>query len=155
MSSTFRLYLKITAGLLFAGCLFLVVVTRQESELKPDDYTKHYHQALPADREFYETAFAFSSSTAGVKGEVLAAIAPHHLLAADLIADLYDKLSAQTVDTVVLIGPNHFLAGQSELISSNRDWQTPYGVLQCDQTMLADLQKQNLGLNLEPSVVSS
>jgi len=114
-----------------------------------------YHFANPNDKEFFETAYGFAGKKIDLLGkQVVAGIIPHHLLAADLIADFFYNLEGANYDTVVLIGPNHFLVGQSNLITSGYNWQTPYGVLEPDATILADLLNDtNLGMVVEEDVM--
>lgn len=98
------------------------------------------HEAQPGDRDFYEMAFAFPGRDLGLAGqETVAGVIPHHLLAADLVADFFRNLSGRDYDLVVLVGPNHFVAGEAEVITSAYDWETPYGVLRHDAAAFAAL----------------
>ena len=71
---------------------------------------------------------------------VVGGIIPHHLLAGDLIAEFFSNFE-NDYDTVILIGPNHFSAGNSKIISSSYNWQTPYGILEFDQEVVDELLK--------------
>ena len=132
------------AGLSLIG-LFAVFFVVAEPELLWPEAAEvaeaTLHAAYPADKAFFETAYEFEGKNLGLSGQrVVAGIIPHHLLAADLIADFFRNLEGEAVDAVVLLGPNHFSAGQSDLITSAYDWQTPYGVLSHDAELLTGLQ---------------
>lgn len=55
--------------------------------------------------------------TAQSSPTIYAAVLPHHLVAEDLVTDFLERLTDQTVSRVFLIGPNHFNAGDANLIS--------------------------------------
>ena len=140
-------------GIIIALLLFAVFLMLQPPD-KSGGKTE-FHSANPNDKEFFETAYGFAGKKIDLLGkQVVAGIIPHHLLAADLIADFFYNLEGANYDTVVLIGPNHFLVGQSNLITSGYNWQTPYGVLEPDATILADLLNDtNLGMVVEEDVM--
>jgi len=116
-----------------------------------------FHSAQPNDREFFETAYSFIDQKSILTDKpVVAGIIPHHLLAADLIANFFHNLEGKNYDTVILLGPNHFLTGQSDIITSAYDWQTPYGVLKHDDSILKELLYNNeLSITAEESVIDS
>ena len=88
------------------------------------------HQAMPLDENFYDTAFQFNYQKYDLSAtQVVAGIIPHHLLAADLIAEFFHNLSNKNYDAIVLIGPNHYNTGSKKIITSANNWQTPYGIL--------------------------
>ncbi len=120
------------------------------------DEPEQRHEAQPSDKEFYEIASRFPRPLPDFAGgEVLAGIAPHHLLAADLIARYYagfasSSLASEYVDLVILIGPNHFQVGDDLFLSSDRDWDTPYGVLAADLDALDELYLSEENLEILP-----
>ncbi len=141
---TFALSLLI-AGLIVLTAAFLFVMDNggnnkdNATDQAVDAQSDNFHFAKPDERSFYETAYRFTNKKIDLQDQnVIGGIIPHHLLAADLIAELFSNFTSD-YDTVILIGPNHFFAGQAEIISSVYDWQTPYGVLQCDRNILDEL----------------
>lgn len=115
------------------------------------------HRAIPGEKDFYEKAFIIAEAqSAGAvnKGsagsapnsdkEIVAGIIPHHLLAADLIAGLFTNFSGREYDSVVLLGPNHFSAGNGKVITSLNNWDTPYGVLEADTELAKGLVKKEI-----------
>lgn len=127
-----------------------------ETELK----TGHApNNSNPGSLEFYESAYKFKREAVDMKNrEVIGGLIPHHLLAADLIAEFFDNLTDKKYDRVVLIGPNHFNRGAKNIISGHADWQTPYGTLKADKRLLdklgtdIDLEINNAVLNQEHSI---
>lgn len=65
-------------------------------------------------------------------------VVPHHLLPSYIIVDFFYKLSLQKPKTIILIGPNHFEAGDFLFTGSEFSWNTSFGVVS------ADLDKVNL-----------
>jgi len=113
------------------------------------------HNSCAESENFFETAFSFQSKEADVSDrDVAAGIIPHHLLAADMIAEFFKNLEGEKYDTVVLIGPNHPNTGAAEMISSSYDWSTPYGVLRNDGDFLAALSETE-EIGAEEDVISA
>ena len=61
--------------------------------------------------------------------KVYAALVPHHLLSGELISGVFEKLKAQGVRKIILIGPNHYEKGAANLQQNSANWQTPFGVV--------------------------
>ena len=63
-----------------------------------------------------------------------ALILPHHWLVGDLIVDgLRDLAATADYQRVVLVGPDHPNAGASPAATSERAWDTPFGVVETDR----------------------
>ncbi len=71
----------------------------------------------------------------GIPRGISGGIIPHHLLASDMIAAFFKTLSEESPDVIVVIGPNHKRAGASKLYTSGLDWETPFGVLEADESI--------------------
>ena len=76
-------------------------------------------------------------------------VVSHHLLAKDLIADFFRRLSVECQPTtIVLIGPNHRSRGRDPIASSALSWKTPLGFVHPDHCLLEEmLQMQAVNLN--------
>jgi len=128
-------------GLIIFVLFFLPPIKKVE---KIYEQKNNFHLAIPNDLDFYEMAYRFKKKNIDLSNKkVIGGIIPHHLLAADLIAEFFSNFKSIDYDTVILIGPNHFLAGNADIITSAYDWQTPYGILECDQKVLDQLLKFN------------
>ncbi len=80
--------------------------------------------------------------------DVYAIIVPHHLVGADIIAELLKTASGRPIDTVVVIGPNHSNVGREPLASAPVNWQTPEGDLLADDKLVKSFLTDN---RLEPN----
>ncbi|MFH1030339.1 MAG: AmmeMemoRadiSam system protein B [bacterium] len=158
----FLLSLPMVAGLIIVGIFFKIKLDKMENNSLREGQCPEgkgtVYSSVPFDLEFYEAAFAIGGKrtespqsllgdcggTNGVRfgcrdgacpvsTEIVAGIAPHHLLAADMIAKFYLNLSCLEYDTIILIGPNHFDAGDYDIAVSEYDWETPYGTLEADR----------------------
>ncbi len=72
-------------------------------------------------------------------GQIVGGVVPHHLVAADMIADFFRALGKKPPDTLVVIGPNHRRIGLSGLHTSTLDWLTPFGILETDKELTTAL----------------
>lgn len=103
---------------------------------------------------FYETA-NFTQATTKVKDveaqkDVRAIIVPHHLLASEYIAGMIKRSVGRPIDNVIIIGPNHWNAGEGVLSSAHAVWETPFGQVQTDEKLVLDfLQSFKLQVNTE------
>ncbi|MCX6720005.1 MAG: AmmeMemoRadiSam system protein B [Candidatus Staskawiczbacteria bacterium] len=73
-----------------------------------------------------------------------AGIISHHFLAKELIANFYNKISSDKIQTVFLIAPDHYnnyLNPESIAYTSNLNWSTPFGELKTDGNLIKNLQK--------------
>jgi AmmeMemoRadiSam system protein B len=76
--------------------------------------------------------------------KIYGGIVPHHLVAGEIIADLFSRLSLQKPKTIILIGPNHYEVGNAPVISSDKDWQTVFGRVELDRKVIDSLKEKNL-----------
>ncbi|MDD4901102.1 MAG: AmmeMemoRadiSam system protein B [Patescibacteria group bacterium] len=92
------------------------------------------------------------------RSDVYAMIVPHHLVGADIIAELIKTASGRPIDTVIVIGPNHNNIGREPLATAPVNWQTPEGILpanvKLEELFLGDnrLQPNQSALEKEHSV---
>lgn len=70
-----------------------------------------------------------------------AIIVPHHLLAADYIADLMKRASGRNIDRVIIIGPNHENIGGQSIVSAYTSWDTELGDLLPDSEFVEKFLK--------------
>jgi poly-gamma-glutamate synthesis protein (capsule biosynthesis protein) len=100
--------------------------------------------AEPSDKAFYETASSFKKKDVDLPEAPSAMIVPHHLLAADLIAEAFSNLKGDDYETVILISPNHFDIGEGGVLSSAYPFDTPYGRLEADTRLFRQLAKEGV-----------
>jgi MEMO1 family protein len=67
-------------------------------------------------------------------------IVSHHIVASYMMVDLFQKLSSQEINRLIIIGPNHFESGEGNLISSKKNWKTEFGVIETDKEFIEELE---------------
>ncbi len=150
----FTISIFLISSLLAVGLIYFSEIEPTAITGKYVKVTKAYHSAEPNDKEFYDTVYSFNKNMLDLEGrKPVAGIVPHHLLAGDMIAEFYENLKEHEYDTVVMLGPNHFMSGEAELITSIYDWQTPFGTLECDSEIISSLEREYATLGIEPEVV--
>ncbi len=77
-------------------------------------------------------------------GTIHGCIVPHHLLAKDLIHEVFQNVCKNKYKTVVLIGPDHESIEKGKIFTTLSDWQTPMGILETDKTITGGLIKDNI-----------
>lgn len=143
-----------TASLIvfFVGALGAVFYFKPNLETMPV-VEKVYHYSYFSQPEFYEEAYSQAKkidppSTYPFKkaeGEnVGGLIVNHHLLAGQYIAEGFNAIATTAPVTVLLISPNHFSTGRSNVITSTAIWKTPYGELKPDVELINQLTTQGL-----------
>lgn len=144
---------SIILSLSLIGLIVLLFLSLTLKETKNITEQKdNFHFANPNNIDFYETAYKFKKKKINFKNKnAIGGIIPHHLLAADLIAEFFSNLENFDYETIVLIGPNHFLAGDADIITSAYNWKTPYGTLEYDNKILNQLLKFN-GVKIEENI---
>ena len=132
------------------GALFILAghrFARSDSE----ELAANTHFSFPRDKNFFENAFKFKKKQLDLSQKsAVAGVISHHLLAADLLAEFFANLQGRDFDAIILLGPNHFNAGEADIITSGYDWQTPYGVLENDQDFFKQASGwDNVGIDEE------
>lgn len=107
------------------GILFITLSLRQKNKNPDINITDKF------EAENFSRAIDLNGNIfAQCKGEMLGAVVPHHMIGGKFIADVFSQ--AKDIDTVILIGPNHFEKGASAIITSNSDWITAKGKVPVD-----------------------
>ena len=113
-----------------------------KSVISPDEQS---HQVFFYDDwRFFQATKNVERKIYDSKQKVAGGIVPHHLLASDMIADFFKRLSIQKPDTIILLGPNHPEAGNFKALSSLHDWQTPFGLLKSRRGAVNTFLDRNL-----------
>lgn len=130
--------------ILLVGCSSSTTAPEPETVVskKPADYDKIY-SSYSSDKELFEKSFANVAVEPEVK-KVYGAIASHHLLSANSMAELFTSLQGQEIATIVVVGPNHFNTGNNKILITDNPYRTPYGVLEPDIEVINKLIKGGL-----------
>jgi poly-gamma-glutamate synthesis protein (capsule biosynthesis protein) len=103
--------------------------------------------SLYNNKDFYESVFSKLSKTE--KTETQAGIVSHHLLASDLIAEFYNKISSDKDLTIFLISPdhyNHFFLPETLAYTSDATWNTPYREILAEKNTINSLTKKGIAV---------
>lgn len=68
-------------------------------------------------------------------------IVPHHLLAAGMMADTYAFIAANKYKNIVLLSPDHYQTGKSEVSTTERNFSTVFGTLGTETEVSRQLKK--------------
>ena len=95
-----------------------------------------------------------------INGDTKGGIIPHHLLAKDIIHEFFKTVQSDKYDLIVLIGPDHKSKDGKKILTTLKDWQTPFGILETDKEITKNLinksilTKENEKMEKEHSVAS-
>ncbi|HAT03959.1 MAG TPA: AmmeMemoRadiSam system protein B [Candidatus Magasanikbacteria bacterium] len=105
-----------------------------------------YQYSAPWDKVLYEGFYTRMQgpNNPNSTGEIKGGVVPHHLLAGHMAAAFFDNLAPQNPSTIIIIGPNHFGRGVADVISTLRDWKTPFGDVETDTSLVEKLVSNNI-----------
>jgi poly-gamma-glutamate synthesis protein (capsule biosynthesis protein) len=92
------------------------------------------------DKSLFLTAIKISTTTPGTN-TVTGITVPHHLLAVDLMANAFKFASASRPDQILLVSPDHFNLGQTDISVSQSDFSTVFGTIGTDKQAAQSLLK--------------
>jgi AmmeMemoRadiSam system protein B len=138
--------------LIIFACIFLLAFacnnSRQKQAVKNINSAEAeiFHNTYFTQKDFYQQAYerAAKKNNTEYNPNIRAIIVNHHLLAGDFIAESFNKIATTLPVTVLLLSPNHFDAGNGEIITSKANWITPYGKLLPNNELINELVKSNL-----------
>ncbi|MDD4333409.1 MAG: AmmeMemoRadiSam system protein B [Patescibacteria group bacterium] len=77
-------------------------------------------------------------------GQIYGAIMPHHLIVKDKMEEFLSGIKKYNYQTIILIGPNHFERGHSQIITSDQSWQTDSGDFLPDENIIEALAENKI-----------
>jgi MEMO1 family protein len=107
-----------------------------------------YHSALHLDKSFYGNLDDVESGQLEA-GKVYGGITSHHFFVAKKINDFFYSLKKQNPKTIVIIGPNHYNVGKSDVLISREPYKTPWGWLNPDGDVIEKLIGAKVATNDE------
>ncbi|EKD46751.1 MAG: hypothetical protein ACD_67C00081G0003 [uncultured bacterium] len=122
-----KYYARIAIGLtvIICGTLLAVLPLRQKNQNPDIDITDKFEA-----ENFTRAVDLKGEVFAKCEGKMLGAVVPHHMIGGNFIADVFSQ--AHDIDTVILIGPNHYEKGSSSIITADNDWVTAKGTVPVD-----------------------
>lgn len=76
--------------------------------------------------------------------KITGGIIPHDLDVGFILADFFNRLSWQKPTTIILLGPNHYERGNFKALTSLYSWDTPFGTVNPDDSIINTLVNRNL-----------
>ena len=132
-------YVKIVFGLAIIICsIFFTILLWNQKNKNPDINIVGKFEA----ENFIRAIDLKSDAFALCEGKMLGAVVPHHMIGGKFIADIFSHVS--DIDTVVLIGPNHYEKGTSSIITADSDWATAKGTVHVDNDFVDGLISQKI-----------
>jgi AmmeMemoRadiSam system protein B len=115
-----------------------------ESEIPSGDAQSHL--VAFEDRELFFKSVVDYPKKQGEKesDDIAGGIIPHHLLPSFIIADFFSQLANQDIETLILVGPNHYERGDFGAITSRYNWETPLGFLEPNIEIIDSLEEKEL-----------
>ncbi len=74
-------------------------------------------------------------------------IVPHHLVPLDKLEAMYLTASSEEVKKILLISPDHFLNGDREMTTSDKNWRVDGGQVKVDLELLNQLRNDGIKIN--------
>lgn len=152
-----RLFLRISTLLVFCGLIFFLSKTMigvDKVSLVAEERTGIQPQFEDDKEELLRILVQTEGKAPLITVKPAAGgIIPHHLLAGFIIADYFNYLRAHQPRTIILLGPNHFEKGE-KVIGGFYDWKTPFGVVETDQELARNFQKNGL-ITIDEEVLGS
>ncbi len=113
---------------------------------------QNLHYSYLNDKNYFEEAFQNLPQPTNSKSEdIKGLIIPHHLVAKKLIANAFNQVTSDKPLTVFLISPNHFNTGRGQIITSQYDWSTPYGIIEPNTQIIDKLIEINTTIKIDES----
>ena len=131
---------KLLLILIITSLGLLLLLARGDNSLpEGEEIPASSGRGVYANNFFEPQSFSYGENVEVIQEpNILGAVVPHHLLAYKLIDSVFSKIALEKPATIILIGPNHFNRGERILITS-WSWQTPFGIVESDQSIIDSL----------------
>ena len=146
-----RVYSNVCKAILIVliGVSFVWILFDQEKSEEIERQPQGYHPSIFFEEKTFFDQVLRSDKEETVGATVSGGVIPHHLLATDIISEFFSSIpSDQSVERVVLIGPNHYERGETVFITSRYGWNTPVGDVLPDISLINKLESATLSLEV-------
>lgn len=129
--------------ILFSALIAVVIVyiSIANGLLKTQEpVVKGVHESPGFESELFYRSLAQERNENIVQGHhIKGMVIPHHYIAGSMMADMFHRLSQQKPETIIIIGPNHYEAGNHLMVTSNYGWNTHRGVVFPNSGIITDM----------------
>ena len=105
--------------------------------------TNKYHK-IEYEKELFEAGIFSQRKDVSFSGNIKGGIVPHHMLASRIIADFYYNLSKEEIDTIIILGPNHYQLNRETPLSSKLPWMANEKIIKTDSLIIDELMNKGL-----------
>lgn len=118
---------KLLAIITIVSLLALMTGCQEKTEKQKGEGANPSHPSTFITRQdFYSLLDKGTALKTLPGGRVISAVAPHHLVAGQLIVELMQVIAENKPELVIVVGPNHSNSG-GKVITGFYDWETPEG----------------------------
>lgn len=129
-------------GLLFLSSYYIGAQTVNREKLI------NYHVASYPQKDYY-LGLEQPDYEQNINEKIHGGIVSHHLLTAEDMGRFFAEFSDQNINTVVLIGPNHFSIDKPKISISRYTYDTPWGKVEPDLSIVDSLVASGVAINNE------
>jgi len=95
---------------------------------------------------YYAAIGRYPSQNNSTGSNVVGVIVPHHDLAADYTAELFQKIGKRNIQTLIIIGPNHENSGAGDIITGLVAYTLPQYQVYSSSTLVAKLLRDKIAV---------
>lgn len=107
--------------------------------------TRSTHPNLFFDEQTFNDGITRTKKANNLPGyHISGGIVPHHLFPGFILTDFFNRLSIQKPKTIILIGPNHYEKGNFKILTSLYGWDTPFGKVEPQDSIINKLINKNI-----------
>jgi len=144
MNNENKNYPFLSIGLLLSLFVLLgIILVRHHPSLSQKEQPTH-PPVFFDEKLFYEGVSRAKKESRPFPYRVYGGIIPHHSFPSFIIAGFFSRLSHQEPTTIILVGPNHFERGSFKALTSLFAWQTPFGKVTPNVSLINRLLERNL-----------
>lgn len=92
-----------------------------------------------ANNFYHSLDLADTIETAWPENKIRAGIIPHDITQGQMMANFFLHIAKQTPQRIIILGPNHYEKGSTNLITTTADWKTEFGIVETDDIAIEKL----------------
>lgn len=140
---------KLLAVITIISLLTLLSACQKQADEQYREGANPSHPSSFVTRQgFYALLDKESTGRLMPSGRVVSAVAPHHLVAGQLIVEIMQVLARENPELIIVLGPNHSNMG-GKVITGFYDWQTPEGKVLAEGKVVQALIDKGLAVKDE------
>jgi AmmeMemoRadiSam system protein B len=134
--------MKLKLAILLLSCFALVLLFHKSATVREQPIISHNQSPIPA---MYNDKALFLSPIKQVKSSpspetITGLTVPHHLLVSDLIAKAFNFASRGKYNRIILLSPDHFNLGDSNVSTTQKNFLTVFGEIKTDAEAVEKLK---------------